>query len=360
MSHNLRESNSRKKRLRKVLLTTAFIVLNVAVIAITAVNEFGNAKNAAKLSEVKIDFWMLVPAALLFIAATFFNIYKYVLMMRHSFAKDERPKYGKMWRIAWEVTILGKYYDNVTPAAVGGQPFQIYYMRKHSGLPVGHATALPIVAMVAGQIGFLIIAIVSFVANSLMGGSVVLMVTAWIGLIFYAFWPLMMAGVSLFPNATMRLLKFVVDILAKMHIVKNREVALDKIEKELMEYMNSVKIISKTKFLLLRLTIVSVIYNALFYMIPFFVLSAFGGDVDFAKCFVTTLAVTSAVYFVPTPGNAGAAEGTFYVVFSALSDGYVFWAMMVWRFFSYYIYILLGPLTYLGMRVRGRVNAKAQ
>ena len=360
MSQNSKSVSAKKKRVRKIILTSAFIALNVIVIAITATNEFGNSKNAAELSEVKINWWLLVPAAILFILATLFNVSKYVLMMRYSFKKSERPKYSTMWRIAWEVVMLGKYYDNITPAAVGGQPFQIYYMRKHSGLPHGHATALPIVAMVAGQIGFLVIAIVSFVLNSLMGGSVVLMVTAWIGLLFYAFWPLMMAGINFFPRPTISFLKFGVKVLSRLHIIKNRKAALRKIENELTEYVKSVNMISKTKYLLLKLIVISVIYNALFYMIPYFVLKAFGGDVDFLKCFVTTLAVTSAVYFVPTPGNAGAAEGTFYMVFSALSDGYVFWAMLVWRFFSYYIYILLGPLTYLGMRVRGRVNAKAQ
>ena len=88
-------------------------------------------------------------------------------------------------------------------------------------------------------------------------------------------------------------------------------------------------------------------------------MTAFGGNVDFLPCFVTTVAVTSAVYFVPTPGNAGAAEGTFFVVFSALSSGYVFWAMLIWRFFSYYIYIILGPIIYFVMhleRKRGKID----
>ena len=93
-------------------------------------------------------------------------------------------------------------------------------------------------------------------------------------------------------------------------------------------------------------------------MIPFFVLTAFGGEMDFLPCFVTTVAVTAAVYFVPTPGNAGAAEGTFFVVFSALSQGYVFWAMLVWRFFSYYIYIMMGPIIYLKMHLEKKRKEK--
>ena len=95
-------------------------------------------------------------------------------------------------------------------------------------------------------------------------------------------------------------------------------------------------------------------FNFLTALIPFFVLTAFGGNVDFLPCLVTTVAVTSAVYFVPTPGNAGAAEGTFFIVFSALSSGYVFWAMLFWRFFSYYIYIIMGPVIYFVMHLEKR------
>ena len=134
--------------------------------------------------------------------------------------------------------------------------------------------------------------------------------------------------------------------------------ALKKIESEVTEYAKSVKMILKTRGLFFQTIILSACYQALMAAIPFFVLLAFGGNVGFFECFTTTLAVTSAVYFVPTPGNAGAAEGTFYVVFSALSQGYIFWAMLTWRFFSYYIYILVGPLIYLRMHWEKKHDTK--
>ena len=134
---------------------------------------------------------------------------------------------------------------------------------------------------------------------------------------------------------------------------------LEKVETEAEEYAKSVKIILKTRGLFLKTILMSVAFHILVSMISFFVLTAFGGEVDFLPCFVTTVAITSAVYFVPTPGNAGAAEGTFYVVFSALSEGYVFWAMLVWRFFSYYIYIIMGGVTYFFMHLEKKRKQKA-
>ena len=342
---------SPKKFLKKPLLIALFVLINVAVIAITAFSEFGNSENAVALSEVKINWWLLIPAALCFLVAIWFEIHKYILMMREM-SKD-KAKFNKKHarKIARRTVLLGKYYDNITPAAVGGQPFQIYYMRKNSNLPDGVSTSIPIFGMISGQIGFIIIAVFCFLFGSLSIHNAVLIGTACFGLIFYAFWPVTVMIATFLPKATTEILGLFVSFLAKIHIVKDKKQATEKAEYEVTEYAKSVRKILKTRGLFIKTVAMSLAFNALISMIPFFVLSAFGGTVDFLPCFVTTVAVTSAVYFVPTPGNAGAAEGTFFIVFSALSSGYVFWAMLVWRFFSYYIYIIMGPIIYFFMHL---------
>lgn len=335
---------SLKKIKRKPLLIVLFISLNVAVIAITAFSEFGNSQNAAKLEDVKINGWFLLPALLCFLVAITAEIYKYILMMREMGKGKYNAK--KARKVARRTVLLGKYYDSITPAAIGGQPFQIYYMRKNSGLGPGVSTSIPIFGMMAGQLGFIIIAVLCFLFGSASINNAVLIGTACFGLIFYAFWPITILIATFLPKATAELIGIVVKFLAKIHIVKNRKATIAKVEFEVNEYAKCVRRILKTRGLFLKTVLLSVAFNTLIAMIPFFVLTAFGGDVDFLPCFVTTVAVTSAVYFVPTPGNAGAAEGAFFVVFSALSTGYVFWAMLVWRFFSYYIYILIGLVIY--------------
>ena len=45
----------KKKSWKKTLAIVAFIILNIAVIVATAVNEFGNSTNAAQLSEVQLN-----------------------------------------------------------------------------------------------------------------------------------------------------------------------------------------------------------------------------------------------------------------------------------------------------------------
>lgn len=342
------ENNKNKKSRRKTIFTILFILLNVAVIAWTAFSEFGNSESAAKLSDVKMHFGYLIPATLCFLAAIMFEFYKYVVMMRR--ATDRKNKTDD-WKIARRTVLLGKYYDNITPAAIGGQPFQIYYMHKNGGLSEGMATTIPIIGMISNQIGFLIIAVFAIFIGGFLINNSTLVATACFGLLFYAFWPVIVMIATFLPKATAELISLGVKFLAKIHVIKNQEEAVRKAKKGVNDYAKCVKQILKTKGLFLQTIILSVAFQVLIGMIPYFVLTAFGGQVDPLTCFFTTIAVTAAVYFVPTPGNAGAAEGTFYLVFSGLASGYTFWAMLVWRFFSYYIYIIIGAIIYLFMHL---------
>jgi len=347
------DKKKRAKRIRKLILTLIFIAINVAVIVMTASNEFGNSKDASEFSEISINWWYLLPAALCFIGMILLEVAKYVLMIVKTADRTD-IKRPAAWKLAWRTVMLGRYYDRVTPAAVGGQPFQIYHMRKSGMVSRGMASAIPVFGMISGQIAFLLIAIPCFIIGGFSGENSLLLVTAWFGLLFYAFWPLMVASATFLPKPTTKLIKSFVKLLAKLKIVKNRDAALDKIETEISEYVRYTRMILKSGKMFGGVIVMSIISNLLISFVPFFVLTAFGGNVGFGSCLILTVAVESAVYFIPTPGNSGAAEGTFYVVFSALSTGYVFWAMLFWRLFSYYIYIMVGPLIYLKMYLENK------
>ena len=346
-------ASKKMKKIRKVVLTILFVLINIVVIAATALNEFGNSKDAAELSEIRINWWLLLPASICFLAMIFLEFAKYVLMIKRTSDK-KKVKNSSVWRLAFRTVMLGRYYDRITPAAVGGQPFQIYYMRKSGLVSDGMASAIPVFGMISGQIAFLIVAVPCFLLGGLSGENSVLLMTAWFGLLFYAFWPVMVAIAAIFPKTSTRMIKFFVRILARLKIVKNRTAALEKIEHEVSEYVRYTRVIMKSPGLFGGVIIMSIISNLLIAFVPYFVLTAFGGNVGFFSCFLLTIAVEAAVYFIPTPGNSGAAEGTFYIVFSALSTGYVFWAMLFWRLYSYYIYIIMGPIIYLKMHLEKR------
>ena len=347
----------KQKNLKKIILTVLFIAFSAGVIIATAVNEFSNNENAAELAEVQLDGWQVLPAALCFVVMITLEYAKYVLMIVKS-CKPNTFSRKEVWKLAFRTVMLGRYYDKITPAAVGGQPAQILQMRKTGKISHGMATAIPIFSMISGQITFLLIAIPCFLFTDLPSKYPVLIATAWIGLLFYAFWPVTVAGTMFFPKFTAKVINFVVRLLAKLKIIKNRDQTIKKVENEVGEYARNVKILTKKPLVSGGVLLMSFLSNVLVSFIPYFVLKAFGGDIDFGECFLITIGVEAAVYFAPTPGNSGVAEGTFYMIFSQLSTGYIFWAMMLWRLFSYYIYIIIGPMVHLSMHLEKKRKKK--
>lgn len=322
---------------KKRILIIIFIIFNIAVIGWTAYSQFSGGEDAADLSTVKINGWLLLPALILFLIGIGAEVYKYILMTKNF---GEQPD----WRVGARTVLLGRYYDNITPAAVGGQPFQIHYMHTH-GVKHGYAAIIPVFGLVSTQVGFLIMAFFAFIFLGGMTDPKILGL-GLLGLIFYAIFPAAVIIATFFPKLLTKIITAGVKALAKIHIIKDEESAIKKTEKSINNYADCVKKIIKDKKTTAIVIALSVVFHVCITALPYFIIVAFGGNIDFFKCFITILSVTSAVYITPTPGNSGFAEGFFFTVFESLASGYVFWAMLFWRFFTYYIYIICGPVVY--------------
>lgn len=115
---------------QKTLLIFLFILLNIAVITATAVVEFSNPKEVADLSKASINWWLIVPAALCFCVAIYIEIHKYVIMIKEMYKERGGYDAKKMRKLASRTVLLGKYYDNITPAAIGAAISNILYAKK--------------------------------------------------------------------------------------------------------------------------------------------------------------------------------------------------------------------------------------
>ena len=92
--------------------------------------------------------------------------------------------------------------------------------------------------------------------------------------------------------------------------------------------------------------------------IPYFVLKACGQHIELIDVVSMCLVVNCAISFIPTPGNSGAAEGAFFIVFASLSGGFLAWGTMLWRVASYYTIILAGIIVILASSIRAKRRAK--
>ena len=112
----------------------------------------------------------------------------------------------------------------------------------------------------------------------------------------------------------------------------------------LSEYHDSFRILAGHRGLPLLLLLLSAVFRLSFCSIPFFVLRSMGSGGSFWTVLALSVYLQAAAVLVPTPGNAGAAEGLFYVIFSSTGSEGVFWAMLIWRLFVFYFFLAAGAL----------------
>lgn len=333
----VQDKKAQKKKLLELIIT---IAINVLIVGYIAVMEFGSeAKGAPNLAALDVNLRYLLLALACFVLALLMETLKYKSMMIAS-----EGRYDTVG--AFECALLGKYYDNITPLGAGGQPFQIYYLKKR-GLSTGSSAALPIAGFLGLQLAFVLIAAVVFIFNgSVTDSTPAIRVSAYIGLAFYLFVPICIILFAIIPNTFGKMVSAVAKILSKLHIVKNYDKAVGGIFSSLGEYTQSLKMLSIHPHLLFKVIFFSVIYQLAIMTIPFYVLRAFGGTSDWWTVFSLVVFIYAAITIIPTPGNAGAAEGSFYAVFSSLTSAYLFWAMIIWRLLVYYSWLLLGLLLF--------------
>ncbi|MBR2449287.1 MAG: flippase-like domain-containing protein [Clostridia bacterium] len=355
----------RRQKLYKVLFTVLFVVFVVGVLAFTAYRDFfASGRDFPSWGELKLilkESWRYLLYALFALFLTFFFKALKLSIMCKSLTKKFH------FKTCFETAIIGCYYNNVTPLAVGGQPFEIYHLSKH-GVHGGVASSIPIASFMLNQFAFVILGIFFISAwrtNDLdipLNLYNVLPTTfytlAIIGLICCFMMPFLVVLFSLMPKIGAKLVHFIMWVGSKLRIVKNPKETTIKTVKNVIHNATCLKKICKNPLVFILSFLVSFLEHAASVSMAFFVLKAFGYDITQTINGVTTdvglvkewlqvaqicILIFASITFIPTPGNSGAADLSFFLLFEVgLYAGLAFPAMVIWRGFSFYSYIIIG------------------
>ncbi len=262
-----------------------------------------------------------------------------------------------------KVGILGLYYGALTPFATGGQPMQVVYMRR-SRMPVGTATCIVGVKFVVYELSLCALFIAAMVLYgpelynqpNAMFWFAMLGFTVNASAVFFIIMTLVNKKlVSRIGNALIR-------FLSKIRIIRRSEKALHSFEHTIDDYHSAAEYIAHHKLRAIGSFFISVVNLLFFFAIPYFIYMAFGAPGG--KAVQDIIALQSFLYiaisFVPTPGSAGAAEFGFNAVFYEMfGGGAVFAPMLIWRFLTYYLMLIVGSFVVvfdevIAMRRAGR------
>ncbi|MGI6072236.1 MAG: lysylphosphatidylglycerol synthase transmembrane domain-containing protein [Lachnospiraceae bacterium] len=333
------EEDRKRKRRSRIIWTVIFFIVNGGVIAYIAINEFSREHPDPLGYKFHFSNVMFIVAGFLCIfLALAFETVKYVVMMDGLGEKISI-------RTAFETAALGKYYDSITPTGAGGQPFQIYYMHKQ-GYDVGVSAAMPLAAFLFMQLAFVLLAILTFIFKGDAVETIAIRIPAFVGIIFYSAVPFFIILFAISDKIAKKPVLFFIKTGAKLRLIKNAEKKTASVLNTFEKYQESIKLIARKKNLIVKLFILSFLYQLAICSIPFFVLHAYRGTGSYIDILAMTVFIYCAITIIPTPGNSGAAEGSFYLIFSQLDYSGLFWGMLIWRFICYYTFIIIGALIY--------------
>ena len=267
----------------------------------------------------------------------------------------------RLWQ-SLRAAMTGIYYSNITPGASGGQPMQIYYLNK-KGVPIGIGTSGISMKFIANQLMTVVMASALWVWNSTfvdrqLAGARWVVVIGW--LINFAAVPLILL-VAFHRPLVQRMAAFFIRLGHRLHLVKDPQIASLHVNTTLDSYHASVLRLSRhPRQILIQLGLSALSVLGLMSVI-LFVYRAFGeeGTPWHHLLTISFLLFLSASY-TPLPGASGAQEGGFLLYYRGLfTQGTVGLALLVWRFMTYYLFLIIGAAATIITQLRGGTKSRA-
>lgn len=329
------QSGSKKKKITNIV----FFIFNILLVAGILIWNIFTSDDFTPLRLIDINFLFVMIALLFLILIIIVDVFS---VHRMIYRKTMRSR----WFLSYKSLGILRYYDAVTPLSSGGQAFMVTYLTGRD-VPASTSLSIPVAKLIFQQISWLIISFVCLIISFTNGmsqsfvsaASIIGFVLAFLMVAFILF-------ISLSKKLGEKLVSGCLKLLVKMHILKNFEKHYAKVMGFVEDYQNIMKEYSKSKWDILFQIVLHSMRFVLLFSIPYFIYLAFpfqGGKIgNYGDFFIYTALIDMASSFIPLPGGTGMNEITFAALFKDYLGGYTFWALLLWRFCSYYFYLLQG------------------
>lgn len=320
----------------KKILSALFIVLSIAAVVCVA---FGNPELSDAWDALRgLDARWIIGLFLCWAAYAFFDALGTWLCL-----KKQGFPLGLFKVLA--ITLIGFFYSNITPGASGGQPMQVNSLRK-AGVPVGNGTTAITVRLVSNQFMVSVLSLLFLLFNRdfvyrQLSGAIWFVRIGWV--INFAVVPLVLLA-AFRRSLVRRLASGLIGLLARLRIIRDRESAIQKTAEVLDTYHTAIHDLFRSPAQLILQCLCSALSMLALTGSIVFVYYAFGlsGTPWYHLLTLGLLLFVSASY-TPLPGASGAQEGGFMYYFNGVFPGGTKGlALLIWRFFTYYLFLFVG------------------
>lgn len=243
-------------------------------------------------------------------------------------------------------TLIDYYFSAITPGAIGGQPAEIYYMRK-DGIDIGSSSLVMLIFNGLYHMSVVLVVLGAGFGNILkiLEGNKILLILFTLGMIIQITLSILFFLLVFSKSIIYKLRDFAVKIMGKLKM-KNLEEIESKINSIIKEYKKGSKWIYNNPKIFIKIIPVVILHISLYYSIGYFISRSFGiNNLGIKEMIAYQGVYINTFESLPLPGGVGLAETGFLQIFSKIySKDLIPSALILTRGITYYGFLIFGGM----------------
>ena len=259
----------------------------------------------------------------------------------------------------FKTVMVGQFFSSVTPFATGGQPAQIYMLRR-MGVDSGTGASIIILKSILYQTSLQVLCLTFYFINR----QFLVMNIPQFNVLFIIGCSANMFLIGLYAlflfksNAADKAVWLFFKIMHFFKISKHPDEKFKEVQDSLRSFKDGFRILYKRKLYIVGAYIMQLLQQASLFLVPVFMMKAlegtftsiFGNPFDI---FICTAMVVMIASLVPTPGTSGGAEGlSLLLIAPFFYSSPKMSVVLIWRVLTYYSNVVFGGIFCLLVKER--------
>lgn len=261
-------------------------------------------------------------------------------------------------------SFIGFFFSYITPSASGGQPAQIFYMKK-DGIKIGYSTLIMVVIAFTYKLVLVLLGLIFIILKfsamcNYMGGLAWLIIVGFaLNIIYISLLAMLIVKPSWMRSMGIK----IVNMLSKIRLLKNTERFINKINRICDNYSLCANYIKENLWAVVKIMLITAIQRVFLFAVTYVVYKSYGlTGTSFIDIIAIQTLIAIAVEMLPLPGAAGVTEGCFFTMFaSVFGERYIKSGMLLSRGISFYVLLIVGAVvTLVAHLIMARKDIKKQ
>lgn len=265
-------------------------------------------------------------------------------------------------RICFLFSSVGFFFSCITPSASGGQPMQIYYMKKEK-IPIPVSTVILMVVTITYKLVLVVIGlgILIFGRGFLHRYLEGILPVYYLGLTLNVFCVAFMTILVFHPVMAEDMLLKGMDLLERMRLMKKKEARRQKLKDSMEVYRETAAYLKEHKKVLFHVIVLTFLQRIALFSVTWFVYLAFRmHGTSLLDVILLQAVISVSVDMLPLPGGMGISETLFLNIFATVFPGVLLPAMVLSRGLGYYSQLLISALFTVVAQIYYSINTNEE